>query len=108
MRYSAIVGGVGRAILWVTELAQAVKASATTPPSRTAKTHRQESENSAATPSAKFEKREYQDPLPACRSSQNAVKMPVDIGVLISTRVDWVLRAWRNLSAALHRCRYAR
>jgi RHS repeat-associated protein len=34
---------------------------------------------------------------PACRSSQNAVKMPVDIGVLISSRLNWVLRTWQNL-----------
>jgi hypothetical protein len=34
---------------------------------------------------------------PVCRYSQNVVKMPVDIGFSISSRVNWVL--W-----ALHAC----
>jgi hypothetical protein len=40
--------------------------------------------------------------------SQNAVKMAVNAGILIPPGVDWVLRVCRNLSAALHRYRYAR
>jgi RHS repeat-associated protein len=32
---------------------------------------------------------------PVCRYSQNAVKMHVDSGVLISSRMNWVLRAWQ-------------
>jgi RHS repeat-associated protein len=45
---------------------------------------------------------------PACRSSQNTVKMPVDIGVLISLRMNWVLRASQNLSRLVARLIVAR
>jgi hypothetical protein len=40
---------------------------------------------------------------PACRSSQNTVKMPVGIRVLISLRVNWVLRASQNLARLVAR-----
>jgi hypothetical protein len=46
---------------------------------------------------------------PACRSSQNSVKMCVDVGVSILSRLNWILRASQNLSriARLHDARIA-
>jgi RHS repeat-associated protein len=43
-------------------------------------------------------KSDLQTPPPICRSSQNVVKMPVDDGVLISPRGNWLLQASQNLS----------
>jgi hypothetical protein len=46
---------------------------------------------------------------PACRSSQNTVKMPVDIVVFVSPKTNWVSQASRNLSrvASMHDARIA-
>jgi hypothetical protein len=45
---------------------------------------------------------------PECRTSQNAVKIPVDIGVLNSLRLNWVLRVLQNLSRLVARMIVAR
>jgi RHS repeat-associated protein len=55
-----------------------------------------------------YAKSDLQTPPPVCRSSQNVVKMPVDAGVLISPRGNWLWQVSQNLSRLVARMIVAR